>query len=73
MYGHLIAIDKKSGVRQVGVKETWRRLFAKIVLKFMVTEATMEYQDDQLSARLKAGINGAVHGVQTIWGENLTT
>ena len=33
----------------------------------------MTFQDDQLCAILKAGIDGAVHGVQDIWDENSTT
>ena len=42
----LIAIDKQPGVRPVGVGETWRRLFAKIILKVVGPEATMACQDD---------------------------
>ena len=48
MSGHLIALDKQPGVRPVGVGETWRRLFAKIVLKVTGSESTMAFQDDQL-------------------------
>ena len=33
----------------------------------------MTFQDDQLCAILKAGIDGAVHGVQDSWDENSTT
>ena len=55
MPGRLIAIDKQPGVRPVGFGETWRRLFAKIVLKVTVPESTMACQDAQLCARLKAG------------------
>ena len=29
-------------------------------------------QDDKICAGLKAGVDGAVHGVQAIWDENLT-
>ena len=36
-------------------------------------ESTMTFQDDQLCAILKAGIDGSVHRVQDIWDENLTT
>ena len=43
------------------------------MLKVTGTEATMEYQDDQLRDQLKAGINGAIHSVQYIWDKNLTT
>ena len=33
----------------------------------------MACQDDQLCALLKVGIDGAIHGAQTLWGENLTS
>ena len=33
----------------------------------------MAFKDDQLCDRLKAGINGAIHGVQALWEENLST
>ena len=46
MSGWLIALDKQPGVRPVGVGETWRRLFANIVLKVTGPEATMKCQDD---------------------------
>ena len=69
----LIALDKHPGVSPVGVGETWRILSSQIFIKVPGPEATMACQDEQLCAGLKAGINGAVHGVQAIWGENLTT
>ena len=69
----LIVLDKHPGVRPVGVGETWRRLFAKIVLKFTGPEATMACQDDQLCAGLKVGIDGSIHGVQALRDENAST
>ena len=45
----------------------WRSIFVKILLKVAGPEATMECQDDPLCAGLKAGINGAIHGVQDLW------
>ena len=33
----------------------------------------MACQDDQLSAGIKAGIDGAIHGVQDLWDEKSTT
>ena len=47
--------------------------FYKIALKFTGQEATMAFQDDQLCAGLKAGINGAIHGVQALWDEKSST
>ena len=63
----LIILDKQPDVRPVRVGETWRRLFAKCVLRVTGPEATNACQDDHLCAGLKAGIYGVVHGVQIIW------
>ena len=73
MSGLMFALDKQTGVLTVGVGETWRRLFAKTVIKVTVPESTMLCQDDQLCAGLKAGIDGAIHGVQALWDKNLST
>ena len=43
------------------------------MLKVTGPKVTMACQDDHLFAGLKVGIDGAVHGVQAIWDENLTT
>ena len=69
----MIALDKQPGVCPVGVREMWRRLFANIVLKVKVPEATMACQDDQLCAGIKAAIDGAIHGVQALWDRNSST
>ena len=61
MLGRLMALDKKPGVHPVGVGETWRRLFSKIVLKFTGLEVTMACQDYQICVILKEGIYGLVH------------
>ena len=73
MPGRLIEIDKGPGVRPVDVREIWRRLSAKIVLKVMGPESTISCQDDQLCTGPKAGIDGAIHGVQDLWDRNLST
>ena len=66
-------LDKQPDVRSVRVEETWRRLFAKVLLKLKVPEDTMAFQDDQQCTRLKSGIGSAVHKVQAIWDEKSTT
>ena len=71
--GHLIVIDKHPGIILVVIVETWRRLFAKCVLRVMGPEATNACKDDHICARLKAGIYGSVHDVQYIWYTNLST
>ena len=72
MSDRLIALDKLPGVRPVGVRETWRRIFEKCVLKVTGYEATHTCRDDQLCTGSKAGIDGAVHGVIYIWEDNST-
>ena len=57
----------------VGVEETWRRLFVDILIKVTGLEATIACQDDQMCARLRAGIDGTFHQVQVISDENMTT
>ena len=73
MSSRMIALDKQSGVRPVCVGEIWWRLFVNIVIKFTGPESTMELQDDQRCAGIKAGINRKINGDQALWDENLTT
>lgn len=40
MAGRLIALNKPPGVRPIGIGESWRRLFAKVIMKITVNEAT---------------------------------
>ena len=55
----------------VSVGETWRHIFANIVLKVTGTEATIPCHGDQLITWIEVGIDGAVHGIQDIWDKNL--
>ena len=73
MSGRIIVLEKQPGVRLVGAGETWWRIFTKIVLKVMGPEATMACQDEQLCYGLKVGINGAIHGVQSLWDKHSST
>ena len=73
MSGRLIAMYKQPGVCPVGVGEMWRHIFSKIVLKFTGPEATTAWHDDQMCAGLKSGIDGAIHGVQSLWDKNSST
>ena len=63
----MITLDKQAGVLPVSMGETWQRIFAKCILRIMGAKATNAYNDDQLCAGLKAGVDGAVHVVQAIW------
>ena len=71
--GRLFMLDTQPIVCTVGVLETWRRLFDKCVLRVTGPEDTSACQDDNICARIKAGISDAVHGVQYIWDTKLTT
>ena len=73
IFVRLIAIDKEPDFFPVIVGETWRRLFAKCVLRVTEPKLSIACQDDQLCAGLKVVIDGAVHGVQSIWETKLTT
>ena len=63
MYGRLIALDKKPDVRLVGIRETWRQLFSKCVLKVTGPEANHTYNDDQICTVRKVVFYREVHGV----------
>ena len=73
MSGRMIVLDKQPDVRPVGVGETSRRLFTKIVLMVTGPEENMACQDDQLCAGPKAGIYDAIHGFKVLWDEHLST
>ena len=70
MSGHLIVVDKGPDVFPVDIRETWRIFFSKCMLMVTGPEAINACQDDQLCSIFKAGINGAIHGVQVILGDN---
>ena len=42
-------------------------------MRFTGPESISACKDDHLCARLKMGVDGAVHGVQDIWYTNSTT
>ena len=73
IYGRLVMLSKQTGVCPIGVRETWKHIFAKIFLKVTGPKATMECQDEQLCTRLKKVIDGAVHWVQANWDEKSNT
>jgi hypothetical protein len=65
----LFGLDKDPGVRPVGAGETWRRLFAKVVLRIAGGEAKEACGIDQLCAGLEAGIEGGIHAINQLWRE----
>ena len=57
----LIAFDKGTGVRPIGVGECLRRVCGKAVMDEAGKDLEIECGTDQLCAKLEAGIEGAVH------------
>jgi len=64
MPGRLIALDKNPGVRSIGIGESRRRLFAKCLRAVAGKEAADEYNIDNLSGGMSAGIKAAVHSAK---------
>ena len=73
MSGCLNTLEKQPGIRPVGIGETWRHIFANIVLEVKGTESTSTCQDKHICAVIKGGIGGAVHRDQAICDSKSTT
>ena len=58
MSGRLIVLDKSSGIRLVGIDETWRRLLAKCLLRVTGQEAKAACGMEKLAGGVEAGIEG---------------
>jgi hypothetical protein len=69
----LVALDKEPGTRPVGIGEMYSRLLAKCILQQVGLEATVACGSLNLCAGLKAGIEGAVHAIQSLWDEHPPT
>ena len=59
----LVALDKRPGVRPVGIEETLRQALAKIVMRLVGDQAKIARGNLQLCAGLEVGIEGATHAV----------
>ena len=59
----LVALDKRPGVRPVGIGETLRQALAKLVMRAAGEQAKTACGNLQLCAGLEAGIEGATHTV----------
>ena len=70
MSGRLIALEKNPGIRPVGIRETWRWIFDKCVLRVTGPESTNTCKYEHICYGLKAWIDGAIHGVQDMWDDN---
>ena len=63
MAWRLVALNKRPGVRPVGIEETLRRALAKHVMRAAWDQAKTACGSLQLCAGLEAGIEGATHAV----------
>ena len=59
----LVGLDKRPGVRPVGIGETLRRALDKLVMRAAGDQAKRACGNLQLCAGLEAGIEGATHAV----------
>jgi hypothetical protein len=65
----LVALDKMPGIRPIGIGDIWRHFFAKCVLSVATSYATDSCGCDQLCVGLRAGVDGAIHGMSALWRE----
>ena len=66
----LVELDKMTGVRPVGIGETWKRIATKVVLEIAGGGENDVCGKVQLCAGLEAGIDGAVHAVRALCESN---
>ena len=59
----LVALDKRPGVRPMGIGETLRRDLAKLIMRAAGDQVKTSCGNLQLCAGLEAGIEGATHVV----------
>ena len=60
----LVALDKRPGVRPMGIGETIRRPLAKLVMRAGRDQAKTVCGNLQLCAGLESSIDGATHSVE---------
>ena len=68
--GRMIALDKSTLIRPVGIGETWRRLLAKCLLRVLGQEAKAACGTEQLTGGVEAGIEGAIHATHLQWAQH---
>ena len=61
---HLVALDKRPGVRPVGIGEMLRRALAKLVMPAAGDQAKTVCVNFQICAGLEEGIEGTTHAVE---------
>ena len=66
----MIALDKKPGVRPVGVRETWHRLMVKYILRIIGQEVNDACGTEHLTGEVEAGIEGGIHVMRLLWAHH---
>ena len=64
---HLVALNKRPGVRPIGIGEVFLRLLAKCVLALCGSVAKLACGDKNVCSGLLMGIEGAVHAIRNKW------
>lgn len=72
MASRLVALDKRPGVRPIGVGECLRRLLGKCMAEVTGDEVTNACLQNQLCGGLSGGIEGAVHVMNGLFEERAT-
>ena len=68
--GKLIGLDKRPGLRLLGVGETWRRMLGKCVLVVTEAEAKEACRTEQLCGGLEMWIEGGIHALRLLLQHN---
>ena len=66
MSSRLIALDKNPGVHPIGIGEVLIRILGKMMISITGIDVEEVCSVDQLCSGLKAGIEGAVHGLREL-------
>ena len=67
----LIALDKRPGIRPIGIGECLRRLLAKSTSDCTKGDLSEYFGIDQLAGGLEAGIEGAIHSLSDLFDSQI--
>lgn len=68
----LLPLDKKPGVRPVGIGEVWRRLIGKAIMAVTNNDVIAATAPIQVCAGLSGGVEAAVHAVRKVYDDSST-
>ena len=67
MSNRLVALEKCPGVIPVGIGDIWSRCATKCMIEACVDNAKLECGAEQLCSGIKAGIEGVIHTMRSVW------